>query len=80
MMGFNSGFKGLLGDDDKNGQEHGSCTEINKCRVAKHEITVRSSLSVSSLSVSDARCQLEEVKVQMCVPQRRGDTFKKMRR
>jgi hypothetical protein len=53
----------LVGDDDKNGQEHGSCTEINKCRVAKHEITVR-----SSLSVSDARCQLEEVKVQMCVP------------
>jgi len=33
----------LVGDDDKNGQEHGSCCEINKFRVAKHETTVLSS-------------------------------------
>ena len=52
----------LVGGDDKNGQEHGSCTESNEFRVAKHQITVR-----SSLSVKDARRQLEEVKVQICV-------------
>jgi len=52
----------LVGDDDKNGQEQRSCSEINKLRVAKHETTVP-----SSLSANDARCHLEEVKVQICV-------------
>ena len=38
----------FVGDDDNNGQEHGSCTEITKtsCRKAQ---TVRSSLSVMPL-------------------------------
>jgi hypothetical protein len=49
----------FVGDDGSNVKGHGSCTEINKFRVARHELTVR-----SLLSVIDAGCQVEEMKVE----------------
>jgi len=56
-------FEGrCLVGDDKNGQEHGSSPEINKFSVGKHETTFP-----SSLSAIDARCHLEDFKVQICV-------------